>query len=51
MAGATESELAVQAVKCPIIRNAYRTGDPEVIQKALAMHPPSRCRHMEQAPR
>lgn len=48
MPEATDEEYRVQAVECPLIRGAYSTGDPKVIRRVEAIHPPSRCAHVKE---
>lgn len=46
----TKEELLIQKDQCPIIRAAYRTGDMEVIRRTKAVHPPSVCVYVKEAP-
>ena len=45
-----EAGLLAQAQRCPVIRAAYATGDPAVIARAEAVHPPSRCSYAKADP-
>jgi hypothetical protein len=42
----TDEELATQARECSFIRGALDTGDQDVIDRAMKLHPPSKCSHV-----